>query len=116
MFEKDWKFRLDDMLSAINEIEEYVLSLSKNEFYKNIPALRTAERNIEIIGEAANKIPKKIHAENPNIPWRDIITMRNIVAHEYSNVNYETIWKTLQTDLPILKTMLINMKDKYNEI
>lgn len=60
-------------------------------------------RDLEIIGEAANKISLELRNLNPQIPWRDMIDMRNVLIHEYFGVIPETVWKTCQQNLPKLK-------------
>lgn len=111
----EWLFRLRHILEAIAEIEEFVLPLGYEEFSNNIPALRTAERNLEIMGEAANKIPAAVKDENPTIPWRALVTMRNVVIHDYNSVNYRIIWDTLEKDVPDLKEALLDIQGKYGE-
>ena len=55
------------------------------------------------IGEYANKLSNDIRRDNPNIPWKDVIGMRNIFAHNYIGVNFKTLWDTLNEDIPYLK-------------
>ncbi len=112
---REWLFRLRHILEAIEEIEEYVLPVGFDDFVDNIPALRIAERNLEIIGEAANKIPASVRSENDNVPWRAMVTMRNVVIHDYKNVNYKIIWDTLEKDLPELKKSLLDVKERYGK-
>jgi uncharacterized protein with HEPN domain len=60
-------------------------------------------RHLEIIGEASSKISKKLENDYPKIPWREIIALRNMVAHEYFRVDVAEVWITIQQDLPPLK-------------
>jgi uncharacterized protein with HEPN domain len=55
-----------------------------------------------VIGEAARNIPAEIQSRYPTIPWRVMGDMRNIVAHEYFQIDIETIWETIQQNLPSL--------------
>lgn len=57
-------------------------------------------RNLEIIGEASNKVPDIIKAKYPEIPWRQMYGLRNFVAHEYFGIDYENIWKIISTQMP----------------
>ena len=59
-------------------------------------------RRLEIIGEAARRISDETRADYPNIPWREIIGMRNIVIHEYDDIDLDTVFKTAKKDLPSL--------------
>ena len=63
-------------------------------------------RNLEIIGEAARSIPDDFKVQHPDIPWDEMIGMRNKVIHEYFGVDHEIVWKTVTDDLPTLKKML----------
>lgn len=60
-------------------------------------------RCLEIIGEAANNIPQELKVNYPEIPWRDMISMRNKVLHEYFGVDGEILWQTIDEDLLPLK-------------
>ncbi len=63
---------------------------------------RHAERIVELIGEAANRVPDEVQRRYPAIPWRQIIGMRNWLAHGYDGVDYEIIWDVLVTHAPAL--------------
>ncbi|MFA6260215.1 MAG: HepT-like ribonuclease domain-containing protein [Bacteroidia bacterium] len=95
---------LYDILNAIEEIESFFTDKSKNflEYQQDIKTRRAVERNIEIIGEAINRILK----ENPNIiidNARNIIGTRNKIIHSYDNISNELIWSILTNHLPKLK-------------
>lgn len=60
------------------------------------------ERRIEIIGEAAKRISDSIKSEHPEIPWKKIMAMRNLLAHEYGEVEDEIVWRVTQTHIPVL--------------
>jgi len=64
--------------------------------------LRAIERSIEIIGEAARRVSPEFAAAHPEIPWRQIIGQRNILAHEYGQISHELLFKTATTDVPAL--------------
>ena len=98
---KTWLY---DILSAINEIEGFFADRQKKftEYQKDIRTKRAVERNIEIIGEATNRILK--HDENIVISnSRKIVDARNRVIHGYDSISDETIWGIVVRHLPILK-------------
>ncbi len=64
------------------------------------------ERRIEIIGEAAKRISDSLKNEHPELPWQKIMAMRNILAHEYGEVEDEIIWRVTQTHIPVLTRQL----------
>ncbi len=63
-------------------------------------------RNLEIIGEAANRLPENFRTQHSDIEWRKIIGLRNRVVHDYFNIDVEIVWEIIQTDLPIFKSRL----------
>lgn len=103
---RDWSFRIKDILYAIDKIERYTLDMSASEFKKNEQVIDAVIRNFEIIGEASNGIPLKIQQANPHIPWRQMISLRNFLIHEYFGVDLSTIWQTAHKHLPPLKQHL----------
>ena len=68
-------------------------------------------RNIEVIAEASKKIPQEIKNIFPNIPWRQIMAMRNKIIHEYFGVDLSAIWNVIQKDLPELKIQITYIKE-----
>ena len=63
-------------------------------------------RRLEIIGEAARRVSEETRAVHPNLPWRQMIGMRNQVIHMYDGVDIDVVWATVQEDLPPLLEML----------
>ena len=59
-------------------------------------------RNLTVIGEAAARIPSEVVKDHPEVPWRDMADVRNVVVHEYFGVDQRVVWDTITTDLPPL--------------
>lgn len=96
--------RLLHILDAVNYINEFLKGKKKEDFFDQ-PQLRFAvERQIEIIGEAANHLSSKIKENNPEIDWRKIVAFRNFLAHEYFGVDLELVWGITQNNLSDLET------------
>lgn len=80
----DYRLFLDDILEAINKIREYTAGLGYCAFVKDSKTQDAVVRNLEIIGEAAGRLPEPVRLEAPEIEWRKIVGLRNILAHEFS--------------------------------
>jgi len=106
MYKKIYTDILEDMLQACEDIEKTMNDISFGDFKSDMFRYRTAERLFEILGEAANKIPKEMQADYENIPWKNIIGMRNIIIHCYEKVDISTLWGAGKQDIPLLRISL----------
>ena len=103
MSPRDWKFRLDDIVEALDRIFDYVQGMDYDSWSKDRKTIDAVVRNLEIIGEAAANVPENIQEQFAEVPWYQMKGMRNILIHEYFGLDDEVIWKTIQDDLPFLK-------------
>ena len=101
-----WKFRIDDIIEAIDKIERYTRGIDFDEWQQDEKTADAVIRNIEVIGEASSHLPIEIQEQYKDIPWSMMKGIRNIVAHEYFGIDLEIIWKTVKEDLPVLKELL----------
>lgn len=116
MFKKYYEDNIEDMLQACEDVENIIEGITFFEFEHDRVKFRAVERLFEILGEAANRIPKEIQDKYPAIPWKNIIGMRNIIIHTYERVDLSTLWGAAKKDLPVLKPHLkILLKDLENE-
>jgi uncharacterized protein with HEPN domain len=93
---------LVDMLESSKIALDYVLGKSWDDFYENIQCQDAVVRRIEIIGEAARRLSQETRDIYPQIPWREITSMRNLVIHEYDVVDIGQVWDTVQNKIPPL--------------
>ena len=100
------KLYLQDILTSISRIEEYVHGMTPETFTKNEKTIDAVVRNLEIIGQAARNIPSEIVTKYPEIPWKEMVSMRNKVLHEYFGVDAEILWKTVREDMRQLKKQI----------
>ncbi|MBM2815720.1 MAG: antitoxin [Ignavibacteria bacterium] len=108
--EKQIKIFLSDILESIQEIESYFVN-NKHDFYEfeqDIRTKRAVERNLEIIGEAVNRI-LKINPELQLSGSRYIVDLRNRIIHNYDNISYEIIWGIIIKYIPILKEEVLQL-------
>jgi len=97
------KLYLQDIWESILAIEEYTQNLSEDRFYSNRQVQDAIIRRLEIIGEAVKNIDDDIRDKYPQIPWKKIAGMRDIIAHEYFGVKLDRVWDVVRKDLPNLK-------------
>lgn len=91
-----------DMLQAANEVVEMIAGHDLEGFLGNHVLQRAVERCVELVGESARRVSDQGRAAMPEIPWRDIIGQRNILAHEYGQIDHELLYKTAIEDIPPL--------------
>lgn len=81
-----------DMLEASKKVQHYLKNKTFEDFLRDEMMQDAVERNIGIIGEAARRISEELKQEHPEIPWRKIIAQRNVLIHEYDDIDYKEIW------------------------
>ena len=106
MPERSVKVYLEDIKQAILMIEQYTANFTMADFINDRKTCDAVIRNLEIIGEAAKNLLRLDQNAYPEVPWQEIIGLRNKVAHEYFGIDLDNIWKTVTDDLPLLKEQL----------
>lgn len=94
---RDWRLYADDILEACGRIHRAVAGVTLDAFKADELRRDAVARNIEIIGEAAKHIPDDVAASAPEIPWRNVRGMRDVLAHAYFGVSVEILWVTATT-------------------
>ncbi len=102
MSSRSAKERVQDILSAIGSIQLRTATLNFEEFSRDETVVKAVLYDLIVIGEAAANIPIDIQALAPELPWRLMRDMRNIMAHEYFQINLRITWSTIQNNLPPL--------------
>jgi uncharacterized protein with HEPN domain len=97
------RIRLQHILDAIDNIENFSSTKTKDDFYTDLMYRFSVERQLEIIGEAANNVSSALQELYSNIPWQKIISFRNFLAHEYFGLDLELVWGIVAENLPQLK-------------
>ena len=97
------KVRIAHILDAIKEVEKYLEGASYNDFLVNSEKRFATIKQIEIVGEACNRISLIFKQAHSQIEWKSINGFRNISIHEYFGVDSQIVWEIAQNDLPVLK-------------
>ncbi|MDT7961462.1 MAG: DUF86 domain-containing protein [Armatimonadota bacterium] len=97
---------LRDILDAIASIEEYLYGFDYDAFLSDKRTRDAVIRNLEIIGEAIKKLSPAIRSRYPEVPWRSVAGLRDVLIHDYFGVDYEDIWEIVSTDLKELKQQI----------
>jgi len=102
MRSRDWLFRLQDVKTALDQIATYTAGMTAEQFITDPRTIDAVVFRFIVIGEAAKAIPDQELAGMPGIPWEQIRAFRNVLVHEYFGIRIETVWQTVQEDLPVL--------------
>jgi uncharacterized protein with HEPN domain len=78
---KEWHFRIRDMLDCIGHLER-LLAKQGSDSVRDLDTYRAVERNLEIIAEASKYLPDDLKSRYPALPWKQILNMRNVIAHD----------------------------------
>ena len=113
MIYKRNQIALEDILKFCSKIEIYLKDMSKVDFENSELVIDAVLRNLELIGEASKRLSNDFMDKYSNIPWKKIIGLRNIVIHEYSDVDLDIIWDIVTKNIPETKE---NIQEIYNEI
>ena len=93
---------LFDILDSARLVQEYVKSKTCEEFVDDVGLQDKVVRRFQIIGEAARRLSEETRNRLASVPWRLIVGLRNLLIHNYGEVNYERLWEIVQNDLPRL--------------
>lgn len=99
--QRDREYLLD-ILEAAKLAIDYIGDKTREEFFEDFQCQDAVIRRLEIIGEAARRISEETRASYPDLPWSDMVGMRNIMIHEYDDVDMVIVWETVHNDLPPL--------------
>ena len=113
MSSRNPKLYIEDILQACEDIQNFTQKIkSANALQKDRRTFLAVVHCVEIIGEAARQMPKDFREKHSEIPWRETVGLRNVIAHEYFGLDIDIIWDVIQTQIPELvkKIQKINVK------
>lgn len=112
---RDWRLYVDDMISFAEKVLAYTEGFDQSRFESSGLNYDATVRNLELIGEAASRIPTAIRDGAAHIPWRQIIATRNRLIHGYLGIDNDTLWSIVQDEVPPLLDELRALKKSADE-
>jgi uncharacterized protein with HEPN domain len=100
---RDSRERVLDILNAVERIEKYAVG-SREEFERNELVQVWILHYLQILGEAVNALRPELQHSHPEIPWAPIVGMRNVLVHQYFEIDTDIIWTVMERELPEIKT------------
>jgi uncharacterized protein with HEPN domain len=102
--ERDWRLYADDIVEACGKIRRFIAGMDYDTFAADERTRDAVVRNLEVIGEAAKHLPDEVTRKAPQIPWRLICGMRDVLAHAYFVLSVKVVWDTATTQIEQLET------------
>ncbi|GHA88525.1 HepT-like ribonuclease domain-containing protein [Modicisalibacter luteus] len=115
MLKREWRLYITDMIGFAEKVLSYTDGLDQEHFINHDLTYDATLRNLELIGEAATRIPDAVRQKHPEVPWRMIIATRNRLIHAYLGIDDDTIWSIIQDNIPELLQLLNSVKSQYQE-
>lgn len=97
---------LIDIITALRRILRYTNGIDRAALESNDEKLSAVLYQITIIGEATKRLSPSLRQQHPQIPWREMAVMRDVIVHEYDQLDFEVIWDVVHNKLPELLTLL----------
>ena len=101
-----------DISDSISEIERFINGMKYDDFCKDRKTINAVIRSLEVIGNAAKKIPDNVQKKYPVVPWKKIEARGDELIHKYFEVNEETIWNAASVEIPALKPLIEKIIDE----
>jgi uncharacterized protein with HEPN domain len=112
---RDYRDYLEDIRDAIAETDEFTSGMSFEAFAQDRKTINAVVRSLEVLGEAAKRIPDNLRAQNPDVPWKRMAGMRDKLIHEYFGVDLSTVWAVIKDELPPLRPAIERLLKKLEK-
>jgi len=112
---RDFLDYLEDMVEYVGKAVHFTEGMEYDEFVRDEKTALAVVKALEIVGEAAEKIPAHVKERHPRIPWREMAGMRDRLTHGYFSVDLSIVWKVVKDRLPALKSSLEEVIRDYED-
>ncbi len=109
---RDYGDYLQDILNAIDETAEFTEGFSFERFVRDPKTINAVVRSLEVLGEAAKRIPDNLRHRTPDVPWKRMAAMRDKLIHEYFGVDLSIVWTVIKEELPPLRPDIARLLDE----
>lgn len=109
---RDWTLFLADIHESCSKIRRYVESMSAEEFQKDEKTFDAVVRNLEIIGEASKRLPAEVTSRIPDVDWRKVAGLRDVLAHAYFGIDEDVLWDVVSNKVPELARFVRQLLDR----
>lgn len=113
---REWRFYIDDMIGFGEKVLSYTAGMDQSDFINHDLTYDATLRNLELIGEAATRVPVEVRHQYPLVPWRLVIATRNRLIHAYLGIDEDTIWSIIQENVPELLELLETIRSENPKV
>ena len=106
---REYDLYLEDMLDAVDKIHRYLHGVTRDELDRDSMRLDAVLSNLELVGEAAKNVPLEARHDWPDVEWRKIAGLRDILTHQYFGLDLDIVWDIVTHKLGELRPILVDM-------
>lgn len=114
MYRRPVELLIQDIWEALEKIERYIEGMTQETFAADEKTADAVVRNLEVIGEAANRLPDDFKAWHASVEWDKVVGLRHRIVHDYFGIDLEIIWHILKNDLPVFKSALQRIREELS--
>jgi len=109
---KDPLVYLEDIVDSSNKIAEYIAGKTQEQFHENVELQDAVIRRLQIVGEAVKRLPSEYRESHANIDWKSAAAMRDVLVHDYDDIDMKKVWVTIIEILPSFKSQVEELLDE----
>ena len=100
---RETRLFLEDIVESCDKIGRYTLGLKFEQFRDSELVVDAVARNLELVGEASKGVPNELRTRYPDVPWRKMAGLRDVIVHGYFRVDVQLLWDIVQRDVPTVR-------------